>query len=209
MKICVIGATGGTGQHFVKLALDDGHQITALVRDPKRLPVKSPHLRVVTGDVLNSAAVDDALRNCGAVVSMLGVALGQPAGTTRSTGTRVLVQAMQRSPVKRLLAVSTVGVGSSRSAQSFVSRWLLPRLIGRRRLAEADLQEQIIASSGLDWTVLRPPRLVDGAPTGRYRTGVGIRTSMSSKITRADLARALLDELVNGQFGRTQATVSS
>lgn len=209
MKICVIGATGGTGQHFVKLALDDGHQITALVRDPKRLPVKSPHLLVVTGDVLNSAAVDDALRNCGAVVSMLGVALGQPAGTTRSTGTRVLVQAMQRSAVKRLLAVSTVGVGSSRSAQSFVSRWLLPRLIGRRRLAEADLQEQIIASSGLDWTVLRPPRLVDGAPTGRYRTGVGIRTSMSSKITRADLARALLDELVNGQFGRTQATVCS
>ena len=209
MKICVIGATGGTGQHFVKLALDDGHEITALVRDPKRLPVQSPQLRVVTGDVLNSAAVDDALRDCGAVVLMLGVALGQPAGTTRSTGTRVLVQAMQRSPVKRLLAVSTVGVGSSRSAQSPVSRWLLPLLIGKQRLAEADLQEQIIASSGLDWAVLRPPRLVDGAPTGQYRSGVGIRTSMRSKITRADLARALLDELVDGQFCRTQATVCS
>ena len=209
MKICVIGATGGTGLHFVKLALDEGHELMALVRDPERLQMRSPRLRVVTGSVLQSATVDYALRDCEAVVSMLGVAFGQPAGTTRSTGTRVLVQAVQRSPVKRLLAVSTVGIGTSRAAQSLVSRWLLPRLIGAQRLAEADLQEQIIASSGLDWTVLRPPRLVDGPPTGRYRSGVGIHTSMSSKITRADLARALLDELVKGQFVRAATTVCS
>ena len=207
MRICVIGATGGTGQHFVKLALKAGHELTALVRDPQRLPMGSPRLRVVTGSVLDSATVDYALRDCDALVSMLGVALGQPAGTTRSTGTRVLVEAMQRSPVKRLVAVSTVGVGTSRAAQSLASRWLLPRLIGAQRLAEADLQEQIIASSGLDWTVLRPPRLVDGPPTGRYRSGVTIRTSMSSKVPRADLAQALLDELVKGQFVRAATTV--
>lgn len=207
MRICVIGATGGTGLHFVKLALEAGHELTALVRDRQRLPMESPRLRVVTGNVLDSATVDYALRDCDALVSMLGVALGQPAGTTRSTGTRVLVEAMQRSPVKRLVAVSTVGVGTSRAAQSLASRWLLPRLIGAQRLAEADLQEQIIASSGLDWTVLRPPRLVDGPPTGRYRSGVTIRTSMSSKVPRADLAQALLDELVKGQFVRAATTV--
>lgn len=207
MKICVIGATGGTGRHFVKLALEARHELTALVRDPQRLPAASPRLRVVTGSVLDAATVDQALGGCEALVSMLGVALGQPAGTTRSAGTRVLVQAMQRSAVKRLVAVSTVGVGTSRAAQSLASRWLLPRLIGAQRLAEADLQEQIIASSGLDWSVLRPPRLVDGPGTGRYRSGAAIRTSMSSKITRADLAQALLDELVKRQFVRTAATV--
>lgn len=207
MKICVIGATGGTGQHFVKLALEARHELTALVRDPRRLPAASTRLRVVTGSVLDAATVDQALGGCEALVSMLGVALGQPAGTTRSAGTRVLVQAMQRSAAKRLVAVSTVGVGTSREAQSLASRWLLPRLIGAQRLAEADLQEQIIASSGLDWSVLRPPRLVDGPPAGRYRAGAAIRTSMSSKITRADLAQALLDELVKRQFVRTAATV--
>lgn len=207
MKICVIGATGGTGRHFVKLALEARHELTALVRDPQRLPAASPRLRVVTGSVLDAATVDQALGGCEALVCMLGVALGQPAGTTRSAGTRVLVQAMQRSAVKRLVAVSTVGVGTSRAAQSMASRWLLPRLIGAQRLAEADLQEQIIASSGLDWSVLRPPRLVDGPATGCYRSGAAIRTSMSSKITRADLAQALLDELVKRQFVRTAATV--
>lgn len=207
MNLLVIGATGGTGIEVVRLALADGHHVTAFVRDPARLPVQHPALRVVRGDVLDPAALGDALGNAQAVISALGVRLGQAPGTTRSRGTAALVAAMRSAGVERLVAVSTVGTVGSRPAQSTVSRWLLPRLIGAERLAEADAQEAVIAGSRLTWTIVRPPRLTDGAATGRVRAAVGQRTSMRSQIRRADLARFLLDEAVNSRFAGSAPTV--
>ena len=209
MNLLVIGATGGTGTEVIKQALAAGHRVTALVRDPNKLPLQHPALRVVQGDVLDATAVARALEGCEAVVSALGVKLGQPPGSTRSRGTRTLVELMQLGAVRRLVAVSTVGAGDSRRAQSMISRWLLPRLIGAARLAEADAQEAIIAASALAWTIVRPPRLVDGPMTGSAQAAVGLRTSMRSQIRRADLAHFLLDEAVKNQFVRAAPTVSA
>lgn len=207
MNLLVIGATGGTGIEVVRQALADGHHVTALARDPARLPVQHSALRVVRGDVLDPAALSDALANAQAVISALGVRLGQAPGTTRSRGTAALVTAMRSADVGRLVAVSTVGTTGSRPAQSVVSRWLLPRLIGAERLAEADAQESVIADSRMTWTIVRPPRLIDGAATGRVQSAVGLRTSMRSQIRRADLARFLLDEVVNNRFAGSAPTV--
>lgn len=207
MNLLVIGATGGTGLEVVRQALADGHHVTALARDPARLPLQHSALNVVRGDVLDPATLDRALANAHAVISALGVRLGQPPGTTRSRGTAALLQAMSSAGVKRLVAVSTIGTVGSRPAQSAISRWLLPRLIGAQRLAEADAQETIIAKSQAAWTIVRPPRLLDGAAVGRVRAAVGMRTSMRSQIRRADLARFLLDEVVNNRFVGSAPTV--
>ena len=81
-----------------------------------------------------------------------------------------------------------------------MARWLLPRIIGAERLAEAERQEQIIADSLLAWTILRPARLVDGPSSQRYRLGTDLRTGLSSQTRRADLATALLDQLTDETF---------
>jgi putative NADH-flavin reductase len=209
MKLCVIGATGGTGIEFIKLALERGHTVTALVRDGKHLPAPLVRAQVVNGDALDPKPVSLAVQGCDAVVCALGARLGQPPGTTRSGGTQVLVDAMRRSGAKRLIAVSAVGATGSRANQSLASRWILPMLIGKPRLVEVDLQEDIVARSNLDWTLVRAPRLVDGAASGQVRAEVGLATNMSSQLRRADLAAFLLDEAERPKFVRLTPTVVS
>lgn len=72
LRILIIGATGGTGQHLVRQALEQGHQVTALVRKPKKLKVEHPNLRVVNGNVLDYASVESAMDGQNAIVCALG-----------------------------------------------------------------------------------------------------------------------------------------
>jgi putative NADH-flavin reductase len=83
----------------------------------------------------------------------------------------------------------------------------LPKIVGAWRLEEAGLQEDAIRASSLDWVILRPPRLVDGPAAGKYRIGSDVVSGFGSKLTRADLATALLDQLESNQFLHCTPTV--
>ncbi|MGB2570132.1 NAD(P)-dependent oxidoreductase [Micromonospora citrea] len=204
VKILLVGATGGTGQAVRELAPAAGHDVVALVRHPAvpRLPGAS----VAHGDVRDPEALTRALAGIDAVVSCLGVRIGQQPGTVRSTGTATLVAAMAASGVRRLVSVSTVGVGESVAAQSRTAWLLWPRLVGAERLAEAERAEAAVRGSDLDWTIVRPPRLVDG-PDTPVAVGVDLPTGLRSQLTRAALARTLLDLVDTGAHRRGCVTV--
>lgn len=172
----------------------------AFTREPQKISISDPRLKVIQGDVLDAQAVQSAVAGAEAVISALGVRLGQAPGTVRSDGTRNIVNAMLNAGVKRFISVSTIGVGDSRGRLSLVGRFLLPKMIGAERLQEAERQEEIIRQTNLAWTILRPPRLVDSPIAGRYQIGIDLNTGFSSKIARADLAMALLDQLENDEF---------
>lgn len=208
MNIVIFGGTGGTGLELLKQAIARGHEVTALVRDPARVGMTDTRLRILKGDVLDPNAVRAAVTGTQAALSALGVRLGQPPGTVRSEGTRNIVAALSDAGVRKFVSVSTVGVGDSVGRLTFWARLLLPRLIGTERLEEADRQERIIRQSGLDWVILRPTRLVDDPAKGEYRIGLDLRTGMTSKLTRADLAASLLDQLESDRFVRQTPTVT-
>lgn len=208
MNIVIFGGTGGTGLELLKQAIARGHEVTALVRDPARVGMTDTRLRILKGDVLDPNAVRAAVTGTQAALSALGVRLGQPPGTVRSEGTRNIVAALSDAGVRKFVSVSTVGVGDSVGRLTFWARLLLPRLIGTERLEEADRQERIIRQSGLDWVILRPSRLVDDPAKGEYRIGLDLRTGMTSKLTRADLAASLLDQLESDRFVRQTPTVT-
>lgn len=208
MNVVMFGSTGGTGRELVEQAIKRGHTVTALVRDPSRTAISDPRVRVVRGDVLDAKTVRAAVDGAQAAISALGVKLGQPPGTVRSEGTSNIAAALSDAGVNRFISVSTVGVGDSFDRLSLAARLLLPRLIGAERLEEARRQERSIEESRLDWVILRPPRLVDGTAKGVYRVGVDLRTGMTSKLTRADLAAALLDQLESDRFLRQAPTVT-
>lgn len=208
MKLCVIGASGGTGLAFVRRALAHRHDVVALLRDGSRLP-EDVAASSVAGDVLDHEAVVRALRGCDAVACMLGVRLGQVPGTTRSRGTEVLIDAMKAAGVRRLVAVSAVGARQGRAQQSLASRWLLPFIVGRERLAEVDRQESSVMASPLDWCLVRPPRLVDAPGSGRWSVGPAQRARLASQLPRADLAAFLLDEIERPRFVRTAVAIVS
>lgn len=208
MNIVIFGGTGGTGLELLKQAIARGHEVTALVRDPARVGMTDTRLRILKGDVLDPNAVRAAVTGTQAALSALGVRLGQPPGTVRSEGTRNIVAALSDAGVRKFVSVSTVGVGDSVGRLTFWARLLLPRLIGAERLEEADRQERIIRQSGLDWVILRPSRLVDDPAKGEYRIGLDLHTGMTSKLTRADLAASLLDQLESDRFVRQTPTVT-
>jgi len=205
MKLLIFGATGGTGRHLVEQALQQGHDVTAFVRDPAKLSTAHAKLTVIQGDVMNAAAVERAMPGHEAVFC----ALGSPAlktGTTRSDGTRNIIRAMERAEVRRLICLASLGYGDSRAvvdAAPFYFRFIIAPLFLRRVFAEHALQEQYIKRSSLNWTIVRPGNLTDGPHTGTCRHGFpATDRSIKVSISRADVADFMLRQLADDTYLR-------
>ncbi|WP_214410079.1 NAD(P)-dependent oxidoreductase [Sphaerisporangium fuscum] len=194
MRLTVFGATGRTGKEVVRQALDAGHQVTAVVRDPARLPISHSALEVVVADVTRASTLRPALAGREAVVSALGPNGRQGVGIT-SAGVRAIMQAMDAADVRRLAVISAVPVGPVPDGESFLYRSVLLPLLRRiLRDGYADLaaMEKEVSRSTTEWTIVRPPRLTDKPLTGTYRRLVGGNVPRGHVISRADLAHALL-----------------
>ncbi|MFL6075719.1 MAG: NAD(P)-dependent oxidoreductase [Mycobacteriales bacterium] len=196
-RIAVFGATGGTGRHLVTQALVRGHQVTAVARRPEAVPAH-PGLRVVRADVLDPDTLVEAVRGHDAVVSALGIGYRRHATTVYSDGTAHVLAAMAAAGVKRVTCVSTTSLGPppfrADPLSWLVARGLLHPML-RRPYADMRLMEERVQASGLQWTLVRAARLTNRRPTGRYRLAVDAKLAGAWSISRADLARYLLDSL--------------
>jgi putative NADH-flavin reductase len=193
MKLTVFGATGGIGQEVVRQALDAGHQVTAVVRDPARLSVTGEGLEVFRADLSDPAAVRPAVAGRDAVLSGLGARSRKDAGVAARL-TRTVLGAMEAEGVRRLLVVSAGPVGPEPEGDGLLDRGVRSVVSMVLRDVYADLREMEaeLARSATDWTVVRPPRLQNKPVTGRYRTVVGGFPEKGRFIGRADVAHAML-----------------
>jgi uncharacterized protein YbjT (DUF2867 family) len=155
MNLLVIGATGGTGRELLKQSLDRGHVVTAFARDPARLgDIEHSNLRMVSGDVLDPAAVESAVSGQDAVLVCIGA--GAQRSTIREDGTRNVIAAMDNADVKRLLCLSSLGVDDSRSNLPLFTRYIIVGVFLRHAFADHERQEALVRQSTLDWTIARP-----------------------------------------------------
>lgn len=195
MRLVIFGATGGTGGLLVRRALEDDHDVTAVVRDPTRLQAVSKRLRVVRAGLEDAAELAEAVRDADAVLSALGSRAGRGPTTVCSAGTGAIVRAMRSAGVARLVVVGAVPVAPLDRHDTVPYRLLvrpLLRAVLRRAYEDMERMESDLRTSGIDWTVVRPPQLTDGPPTGRYRTAVGHSLRRGYRISRADLAEEML-----------------
>ncbi|RKN45776.1 NAD(P)-dependent oxidoreductase [Streptomyces hoynatensis] len=199
MKLTVFGATGGVGHQVVRQALDAGHRVTAVVRDPARLAhPEGPGLDVVTvADVTDAGALAPLLAGRDAVISALGARSNRQAKTEPVAGPalRAILTAMERAGTERLVAVSAAPVGPPGEGADLLTRavaYPLLHLLLRHSYADLREMERVIAASGARWTVVRPPRLTGRPHTGAYRRVVGGNVPGGRTIGRADVADALL-----------------
>ncbi len=194
MKLTILGATGATGTCLTEQALAAGHDVTAIVRDPARLSIPAhPRLRAVTADVMDPASITAALEGAAGVITAIG-----PHGTGPTTviqdSVRSIIQAMEKTGIRRLLEVSGSVVADD--GESPYLRYLLKPLARRTFLRHvcADMRagEDHIRQSNLDWTIVRPPALTGKPARGAYRIGVDRSMPHAFSIPRADLAACML-----------------
>jgi putative NADH-flavin reductase len=205
MKITVFGATGGVGGELVGQALKRGHAVTAVVRDARRLAVTGPELQIVTVSALDDpGTLISAIRGSDAVLSAVGPR-GRKSSPVASASTRTILAAMIACSTRRFVGVSAQPVGPTPDGEGLMNRLVLipvVKTILRDVYADLGEMEALLESSDIDWTVVRPPRLVDAPLTGKYRTAVGANVARGSKISRADVAHAMLDALAAPQTVR-------
>jgi len=208
MKLIIFGATGGTGHQLVTQAIEKGHDVTAFVRQPEKLDLHHHSLKVIAGDVLDVASVEQAVRGQDAVLC----ALGAPAmnkKNLRAGGTKNIIHAMEKNDVKRFICQSGLGCGQSHALLPFHYKYLIFPLMLRYVYADHEIQERYVRESALDWTIARPAALTDGARTGRYWHGFTVTDkSLSIKISRADVADFMLQQLGDDLYMHKAPSIS-
>jgi putative NADH-flavin reductase len=207
-KVLVLGATGGTGHQVVTQALQQGHTVTALVRDPGRLSVASDRLRVLTGSVTEDGSLPTAVRGQDVVISALGVGKSFKSNGLIAASVPRIVRAMKAEGVRRLVFTSAFGVG-----ETFRDVPLVPRLFIRTLLRDVyrdkNAGESQLVDSGLDWTLVYPTGLADRAATGRYRVGERLALRGFPSIPRGDVAAFLLAQIDDTTYLRKRVLITS
>lgn len=202
MNIVIFGATGPTGRLLLQQGLsgDYNYTITAVARKPEAIELHDERLRVVRGDVLDAASVEQAIAGQDAVIAVFGGQYTFKPVTLYSIGAQNIVNAMEKLQIQRLVAVTSGGTNPVHDAhEGFVFGKIIKPTIGRTIYADMGRMEQIVMASSLDWTIVRPARLINIPEIGKYRIEEGYGLPNGGKTSRADLADFMLREVQSNQ----------
>jgi len=210
MKIIVFGATGGTGKEIVRQAIEQGHTVTAFVRDASAL-TPGENLKIVQGNIFDPAAVAAAINGNRAVLSALG-----PRSLKRE---HVLARAlpnilagMDEHYIHRIIVLGAAGAlypaGKYQTGWHNLMMGLAKATFLRNPFADQAVQEKLLAQSGMDFTIVRPPRLNNKTEAGEVRVLPDGLPSGGRQISRADVADFMLQQLTDPRFHRQGVYIS-
>ncbi len=203
MRVIIFGATGKTGQHAIRCALDGGHATTAFGRSVDRLSTESG-LTLSRGDVFDAEVVAEAVAGHDAAIVCLG-STSLKDRTTLTSGTGHIVDAVDRHGVGRLVVVSAAGVGESWAQIPWSSKLMFKTML-RNVFADHRAQEEAVRGSAANWTVVRSAVLSDKL---ERRVVTASNACKTSRIHRAALAGFLVDQLDDSTYSRQAIAVTS
>ncbi|MGF1749967.1 MULTISPECIES: NAD(P)H-binding protein [Vibrio] len=200
-NLLVLGGSGGVGQWLVKLAVEQGYNVTMLIRASSRY-VAPQGVEVIVGDVLDTNVLTQALKGQDAVVSALGImrvkpnnpwsALASPPDLMTQVAQN-LVSAMKAQSVERVVAISAAGVAESESQMSVALKLLIRSSNVRKTFADFSHMEDTFAQSGLDTLSIRPVGLVD--KNSQRAVGIVDKFNLGDQISKRDVAHWMLQAL--------------
>jgi len=204
LRVLILGASGGVGREVLKQGLDRGYSLTAQTRSAAMLGELAQRVWVLEASPTDPARMREAVQDQDAVVFALGVdATGRT--TLFSDATRVLIAAMQEAGVRRLVTITGVGAGETRGHGGFFYDWIIYPLFTRHRYADKEKQEALIEASNLDWVIVRPAPFSEKPGTGPLQVHTRVtRDTILRRITRAEVATFVLDQLRSDQYLRTK-----
>ncbi len=193
MNVIVFGASGKTGQELVRQSLEAGHTVTAYLRNPAKLPVQHERLRVIQGDVFDAPAVIAACAGQEAALVALG---GKPTGPQPcAPGTLHIVQGLHAHGGRRLVCLTSLGVGDSKGEAGWLFERLLVPLLLRAEMADKNQQEAVVRGSGLEWVIARPGGLTNAPGLHPYRAMPHWTVPGTPRIARSDVAHFMVSQL--------------
>lgn len=201
MKIVIFGANGKTGTLLTEQALAKGHQVTAYVRRPGSLVQEDPNLKFVIGNLNDTGKLEEAIKGADACISVLGGSSLTKHSAEITAGIQQIITLMEKEGVQRFIYLSSMGAGESRYIMRPLIRFFIADLMLRVPLADHTINEQRIATSNLEWTLVRPAGLTNGPKTGRLKHGKDIKVLKGNpQISRANVATFLITQLTDTTY---------
>ena len=211
MKILVPGATGNVGRFVVEQALERGHEVVAIARNPAALGSERPRLQVEAIDVLDADAVRPVLAGIDAVISCIGIGASKTPTTLYSRGTRNLIEGMATHRVERLVVISSE-VAEHWAHQGPLKVWIVLPLLQKFLGATYDdmrRMDVMLWESNARWTAIRAPRIKSATTKSDYRLSADGPLKRGWMITAADMANALLDIAERDDLDRRHVYVAN
>ncbi|KJV36231.1 NAD(P)-dependent oxidoreductase [Luteibacter yeojuensis] len=209
MNIVLFGAIGNIGKVILQEALDRGHHVTAIVRDPAKVTTKHANLKVTQGDILAPSSYEGALAGAEAAIA----SVNDPNPDNVPKQAEVLLETLAKAGVRRFAWVG--GAGSLEVAPGkrviddahFPAAWK-PSAMGMVRALEVFRA----STADIDWTFVSPAALIEpGERTGVFRVGgdqLLVDAEGNSRISQADYAIGLLDRIEKGDAPRKRITLA-
>ncbi len=213
MKLIIFGATGLSGKVILKEALSKNHHVTVLVRNVDDIDIHNKNLTVVQGSVLDRNTVNEVLKNQDAVIQSLGVGgkgNGKPT-TFVSDANKIIIEEMEKTNVKRYIAMSNIGAGDSYTYMPWIFRKLiLPYFMKWLQVIVDDKNrmEPMIMSSNLDWTIVRSAGMTKKPAKGTINASLDGK-GLKFTITLTDLAKFMVVQLEDKKFIKKAPSVSN
>ena len=209
MNLIIFGATGTVGKQLVQQALFNGDHVKAFGRNVYTTDyLQTENLQLVQGALFDESEVYNAIKGCDAVLSAIG---GGADGTdkTRTLGIKNIIKQMQKAGVKRIIAIGGLGVLQADENSLLLDKDDYPpeyKAVG----FEHKKAFELLNESGLDWTFVCPPNIINEGPTGSYVTKVDYPPEQNKyKINAGDLSMFMLNELTKNEFINHRVGISN
>lgn len=205
MKIGIIGASQGIGYNLLNLALEENHQVSALLRNPSKITIENDRLNLIQGDIRDPEAVQSIVENQDVICICIGIPPTRKPVDVFSLGAKNVLKAMESQPsAQKLISITGIGAGETKGHGGFLYDRILNPLLLKTIYQDKDRQEEIIKKSNVEWLIVRPGFLTDGERTGKYDVIDDLTGVKAGKISRLDVADFILKQLAHPtHFGKT------
>lgn len=216
MHIAIFGANGATGRLLTQNCLAAGYSVSALLRAPESFPFRDRVTatgQIVQGSAFDAAAIARTLEGADVVFSALGAKSPLRNENVLPRAVPVLVHAMQQAGIRRMIALGSAGaLPDSLAKQPAWRRWIVKNIVYTYLLKwpvyEQTFQYLALVSSGLDWTMVMPPMLTNGPARGHYRIDGEALSRNGSRISRADVAGFMMQQITSDAWLRKGVYIS-
>ena len=202
MRIAIIGASRGIGYEMLRTALDEGHSVAVLARNPAKLTITDPNLHAIKGNILDLPAVKETVDGQEGICVCIGIPPTRKAVDVFSRGLSNVLAALKQSPSRRLIFVTGIGTGDSKGHGGFFYDRIIHPLLLKTIYEDKDRAEAIIRESNTDWLIVRPGFLTNGPRTGKYKIIEVLTGVVARSISRADVADFMLTQIVRATYSR-------